>query len=563
MVVYPELTVVFSGLVSSRFAQRALFTTLLWLAGLAVGSGVGAGEIRFRDIGEAWGIRFRHHNGRTGEFYMPETVGAGVVLFDYDSDGDNDIFLVDSGELPGYEGEPWSSILYRNDTGRFVDVTERSGIRVAGYGMGATAGDIDGDLDLDLYVTAFGRNQLFRNEGDGTFSDITEQAGVGDDRWSTSAAFGDTDGDGDLDLYVANFVDFTFENNRDCGKSPELRSYCRPQVFEALQDGFFRNRGDGTFVEATEEAGLVAPDGKGLALSFGDIDFDGWLDLYVANDTTPNFLFRNLGDGRFEEIALLSGTAIDDRGEPESGMGVDIGDLDGDGQPEIMVTNFDVETNALYSSMASWNFIDRRYPSGLGEPSLFAVGFGLSFGDFDQDRDLDVVVANGHVIHNIAEWGLGRAFTYRQENHVFSNLGNGVFREVQESGMSISRVSRGLACGDLDGDGDLDLLITNSDEEAEVYENVTPLTGGWLQVDLRARGGNPFGVGSRLELNSPDSSQSREVRTGSSYLSQNAMTAHFGVGDHTGPLQLTVHWPGGEVRVLAAIPSGRRLRVVQ
>ena len=544
-------------MLGSRIWRMRRLGWMVWVAVVTMGLG------RFREVGEPWGLKFQHHFAGTGSFYMVETMGSGVVVWDYDGDGDEDVLFVDSGMLPGYAGEVPRTVLFRNDGGRFVDVTARAGIRVAAYGMGATAGDVDGDGDEDLYVTAFGGNQLFVNQGDGTFVDGTARAGVGFSSWSTSAAFGDVDGDGDLDLYVADYVDFSFAKNIPCGqKERGLRSYCHPDVYEGLPDRFFKNRGDGTFVDATAAAGFAHADGKGLGVIFSDLDGDGRPDLYVANDMTPNFLFHNRGDGTFEEIGLGAGVALSELGSPEAGMGVDAGDLEGDGRPDVMVTNLDLQGSAVYSNQGGNVFLNARYPSGLAQPSIHNVGFGVAFADFDQDGDLDVVVANGHIIHNVELTGTGT--TYKQKNQLFENLGPerpGKFREVVDSGLDVVRSSRGLAVGDLDGDGDLDLAINNSNDLCEVYENLGP-TGHALTIDLDdPTDANHAGIGARLEVEVAGRRQVREVRTASSYLSQNALTAHFGLGAATGVDRLTVRWPDGTVQVLRDLPADRRLAV--
>jgi hypothetical protein len=507
---------------------------------------------------------------------MPESVVGGVVIFDYDGDGDPDAFFVDGGRLPGYQGEEPRSRLFRNDCGRFVDVTDRSGIEVAGYGSGGVAGDVDGDGDMDLYVTELGANQLFENRGDGTFTDATERSGAADPAWSTSATFFDADRDGDLDLYVANYVAFTLKGHRSCG-APDRgidSAYCHPDAYPGLQDRFYRNLGPDRegprFEDATEAAGLGGADRAALGVIAGDLDGDGWPDFYVANDAEPNLLFRNRRDGSFEDLSALSGTSHGDGGKAEGSMGVDLGDADGDGRLDLVVTNFEIETNALYRNLGGGLFTDARFATGIAAGTLTSLAFGVAFADLDHDRDLDLAVANGHILDN-AELFNPKS-RHAQPNQLYENLG-GRFREVDAAaaGMTAVRVSRGLAHGDLDGDGDLDLVIVNQDDLAEVYENLAGSdAGGWLQVDLAsATGATPHGVGARLEVTVPGAAgggpapvQAREVRTGSSYLSQSAMTAHVGLGAAE-TATLTVRWPSGEARRIEGLPASRRVVVFE
>ena len=541
------------GAAVNRRSALPLSAALLALSTTAAAEG-----IRFREVSESWQIDFRHHHGGSGERYMVETMVGGVVLFDFDRDGDNDLFFVDGGELPGYSGPTPRSRLFRNDGGgRFVDFTEAAGIEVDGYGCGGSAADYDGDGDLDLYVTLFGENRLFRNDG-GHFVEVGAQAGVADELWSASAGFADVDRDGDLDLYVANYVNFGFDNHRFCGDEEKgTRGYCHPGAYEGLPDRFYRNLGDGRFREETGAAGLEHEGEAGLGLVFGDLDDDGWPDLYVANDADPNFFFRNKGDGTFEDLSLLSGTAYSDAGSPEAGMGVDLADFDLDGRLDIFVTNFELETNALYRNLGTGLFTDSRFTSNIAEPSLLKLAFGVAAADYDQDRDLDLVIANGHILDNAAE--MNSRSEYAQPNQTMVNDGRGRFSELIDDGMDAVRVSRGLSTGDLDGDGDLDLAIVNSNDVAEVYENVGA-RGGWLQARLVGRSGNAWGIGARLalELEGAGPTQIREVRTASSYLSQGALDTHFGLGEAPRAERLTVRWPSGRSSEYRRLAAGKR-----
>ncbi len=540
-------------------AGRCSSSRLLLIAGLALAGEARGDDAWFRDAAEEWGVEFRHHHGGSGRRYMVETMSGGVAIVDYDGDGDLDLFFVDGGVLPGYEGEAPSSRLLRNDGGRFVDVTEGSGLEVAGYGMGVAVGDADGDGRVDLYVTAYGANQLFRNRGDGSFEDVSETSGLADPLWSASAAFVDADLDGDLDLYVGNYLDFDLEKHRECRDANNGEPiYCPPKTYPGVPDRFYRNDGGGVFTSAREEAGLVPSENMAaLGVVVGDVDVDGWPDLYIANDEEPNLLFLARGGGRFEDQGLLSGSALSERGSVEAGMGVDLGDIDGDGLPDIVVTNFEKESNGLYRNLGGGLFIDQRYPANIAESSLLMLGFGVALADLDHDRDLDLLIGNGHVRDNADDFGDS---SYAQRNQVLVNDGRGRFTEVPQPGFGPPRVTRGLAYGDLDRDGDLDFVAVSSNDRAEALENLAA-NGDWLQIDLVGAGANPQALGARLVLHLDGEAIHREVRTTASYLSQNSNVVHYGLGDSEVADRVDVTWPRGQRQRLVALPSNRFVRL--
>jgi len=504
----------------------------------------------FEDATAATGIAFRNFNGATGQKYMPETLGSGVCVFDYDGDGRQDLYFVQSGRLPGYQpppGVPVRSALYRNlGTGRFAEVTDSAGVGGPDrYGFGCSAADIDGDGDRDLYVTYYGPNVLYRNNGDGTFTDITAAAGVGDARWGASAAFADADGDGDLDLYVANYVDYDLRNDLYCGENrPGWRTVCHPKNFDSQPDVFYRNRGDGTFEDASRAAGIVDTTGKGLGVVWGDYDGDGDQDIYVANDDTPNFLWRNRGDGTFDEVGQLAGVALSEDGVPQAGMGTDMADYDGDGRLDIFVTNLAEETNELFHNDGGGLFSDRTFSSGLGAPSLLDLGFGTFFFDPDQDGDLDLFIANGHIIDNIALYN--DTITFEQPLRLYLNRGDGHFVLAAPAGSPFEgvHVGRGAVPFDIDDDGDDDIVVAQNDRPALVLRCAGPPRAHWLTLTLSGASPNRDAVGALVRVETGDRRLIRYARTGMSYLSQGDRRLHFGLGDVERPVRVVVAWPG-------------------
>ena len=537
------------------------------LAGLLCAAVPGSARTQwFVEAAEEAGIDFRHENGATPEKYMPETMSGGGLFFDYDGDGWLDVFLVNGGSfVDAGAAAAAAHRLYRNDgDGTFTDHSAGSGIGVSGYGMGACAADYDNDGDVDLYVTSMGPNRLYRNEGDGRFADVTEAAGAGYDLWSSSCAFGDVDNDGDGDLYVVNYVDFAVDNNKPCVHTGDVPVYCHPNVYNGRSDVLFRNDGDGAFTDVSRASGVHHAGGKGLGVVFADYDRDGWTDIYVANDSVPNFLFHNRGDGAFEEVALFAGVAVDRAGEPLAGMGTDMGDVDGDGLPDAFVTNLATQTHNLYTNLGAGLFMDSTYESGAGRATLPFVGFGTVFADFDNDGDLDIAVANGEVIDNVALFQDNR--TYPQRNLLLDNDGTGRFTDVgPESGpgFALEKVGRALAAGDIDNDGDQDLLVVNVGQTTDLLRNDGENAGGSILVRTVGTGSNRDGVGAELTLRVGDRRLVRHVKAGSSYLAQSDLRVHFGLGAAERAERLEIRWPGGNVDVIEDIAAGRIVTVLE
>jgi len=518
----------------------------------------------FVEISSEVGIDFVHVHSGTGEKNFIETMGGGAVLLDHDDDGDLDAYLVQSGALPGSGAEDLPSVLYRNlGDGRFERAV--AGVDNLGrYGQGASAADFDNDGLVDLYVTNFGSNRLFHNLGDGTFEDVTVRAGVGDDLWSVSAAWGDFDGDGLLDIYVVNYVDFTMDNNRWCGRrSDDIRAYCHPDQYNGVQPHLYKNRGDGTFADQTEPAGLLETVGKGLGVVASDFDGDGDLDLFGANDSTINYLWRNVGQGRFEDWSLLAGAGYNEDGKEQACMGADAGDFDRDGRMDLFTTNLDLEYNTLYKNADKLSFIDVSFQSGITESHLLYVGFGTEFLDVDLDGWLDVVVVNGHVIDNVAD--MNDSLTHAQPKSLYRNLDGRRFVEVSDgiAAFNRDRVSRGLAVGDIDGDGDLDLLVGSNNEAAELLRNDGTGAGHFLVVRTEGRASNRQGIGALLRLRVGDATQTEEVRAGTSYGSSSDPRVTFGLGAATRIDELEIRWPSGQVDVHSDLPADRWITVYE
>lgn len=520
----------------------------------------------FLDVTNAAGLRFLHQNSATADKFLPETMGSGAAFLDFDSDGFLDVFLVNGGWMPGTDKErAFAHALYRNQRdGTFRDVTPSAGIRNTAYGMGVAVGDTDNDGYVDLFISYFGgANVLYHNNGDGTFADVTGKAGVGGPgQWSTSSAFLDYDNDGWLDLWTTRYVDFTIEKNKICGPFAEkgIRGYCTPQVYDGLSNLLYRNNHDGTFTDVSERAGLSRLKGKGLGIAVTDYDKDGFVDVYIANDSVANFLFHNNRDGTFTDVALEAGVALDENGQPQAGMGTVAGDIDLDGFPDLLVTNLDFEYLAVYRNLRNAIFEDASARTGMQLATRAYVGFGIGLLDFDNDQDLDVLVANGHILDNAPL--IREGATFKQRKLLFENTG-GRFREVAAShgaALSAPQVSRGLAIGDFDNDGFQDALVTNNGGTPMLLRN-SGNRSAWLAVALEGRAANRQGIGAVVEIKAGTRTVRKEVSATGSYLSSHDPRVHFGLGDYAGPIELTVTWPGGKVQRLAGVQPRQILKV--
>ena len=515
----------------------------------------------FVDVAEKVGITLMNVHGGATKDYILEANGNGAAFFDYDKDGDVDALIVNGSTLENYKkgGDPMVA-LYRNDNGRFVDVTEAARLKKSGWGMGACVADYDNDGYSDVYITAFGPNVMFRNNGDGTFSDVTGKARVGDSRWGTNCAFGDYDRDGDVDLYVANYVNFDEKTVKPRGSNDNCRYmgvdvFCGPIGLSGQPDVLYRNNGDGTFMDVTEKAGIRDPNYYGFGVLFSDFDNDGWPDIYVANDSQPNLLFHNKRDGTFSEVGLLSGSALNEAGRAQSGMGVAAGDYDGNGYLDIFVTNFARDTNTLYKNLGNMFFIDTTVAAGLGEISLSHLGWGANFADFDNDGLPDIFVANGHVYPQVDALKVGQ--TYLQRKEVYRNLGNGKFEEVAHSSpdLLMGKSSRGSAVADYDNDGDLDVLVVNLNDRPSLYRNDANNKNHWIAFRLEGTRSNRDAIGARIEIETNGKKKVSEVRSGGSYLSHDDLRVHFGLGDATAVDHVRIRWPNGNTQELGGFDA--------
>ena len=523
--------------------------------------------VAFENIAAAAGVTFTHINGASADKYLVETMGSGALFFDYDNDGWIDLFLVDGGSIADNAVSSHARHrLFRNaGKGVFKDATESSGIRHQEYGMGACAGDVDNDGRIDLYITNYGPNVLYRNGGNGVFTDVTRAAGVGLAGWSTSCAFLDIDGDGDLDLFVTNYLDAPKTNNRFCGDPQRrIRVYCHPLVYPAVANVLYRNDGKGAFTDVSAETGLNKYLGNGLGVAVGDYDDDGRPDVFVANDSVPNFLFHNEGGRRFSEIGLLAGVAVARDGKPRAGMGTEFADYNGDGRLDLVVTNHEFETTSLFRNDGGSSFVDTTLDAGISSATLPFVGFGVGFFDFDNDADLDLSIVNGHVIDNTALFRAGS--THAQRKLLFQNTNGRRFAEIsQQSGSGFAKdgVGRTLIGGDIDNDGDIDLVVTNNGGAAEILRNTGGNARNAIEIRVVGTRSNRDGLGARLTITAGGRTQVREIKSGSSYLGQNDLRAHVGLGEATRVDRIDVRWPAGQTESIRDVAANQIVTVTE
>jgi len=528
----------------------------------------------FRNVAESKGINFRHRSSATPRKYLPETMGSGVALFDFNGDGRLDVFFsngakihdpMPKGALPLKESADYWNRLYRQEKdGLFTDVTVDSGLKGEGYNTGVAVGDYDNDGDPDLFVGGVGRNWLYRNNGEGTFFDVTEQAGVKGSGWASSSAFVDYDEDGFLDLVVGRYLEWDFDKDIYCGER-KVRAYCHPKYFGRISPLLFHNERNGKFTDATAESGLAAYPGKALGVGIADIDRDGRTDIFIANDGMEQFLLRNQGKGKFEESAIISGVAMDQDGNSYAGMGVDVSDYNNDGLPDVIVTNLSNEVYALYKNEGNGSFSYVSADTGLAKISLLFAGWGLRFMDYDNDRWRDLFIIQGHVLDTIEI--TSPHLRYAQPPFLLRNQGGKTFANVSaQSGEAFIKpsVGRGLAVGDIDNDGDEDVVVSVLDGPASVFLNDGGnARGNWIIVDPAGTKSNRDGIGAEITLTTASGSQFATVTTTSSYQSASDHRVHFGLGKDSSIPKIEIRWPSGTLQTLANVPVNQILEVVE
>lgn len=552
----------------------AVILTVLVLVPIATMVGTSSGSpaastVIFRDVTQQSGIRFVHNNGAFGKKFLPETLGPGVAFIDYDDDGWPDIFLVNGMDWPGHAQRHTTPKLYHNNhDGTFSDVTHKAGLDVEMYGMGVAVGDYDNDGFDDLFVTAFGQSRLFHNNGNGTFTDVTQKAGLrGPRELSTSAAWVDYDKDGRLDLVVANYVQWTEQTDLYCTLDGKSKSYCTPESYKGTAVRLWHNRGDGTFEEVSQKAGLGEPTSKTMGIAVLDYDDDGWPDLLLSNDTQPNKLYRNNGNGTFSEKGVIAGIAFSEDGVARAGMGVDVADYDHSGRPSLMITNFSNQMLSLYHNEGKGLFVDDAPQSAIGRATLLTLGFGCFFFDYDLDGWTDIFIANGHIDPDIQK--VQANVKYAMPPHLFRNLGKGKFEEVTNSmgaAFIAPRVGRGAAYADINNDGRLDLLLATNGGPAYLFRNQAQAGSAAnrsLRLKLVGTKSNKDGIGAVVRLSSGGETQTQMLRSGSSYLSSSELILTFGLAQHDKADAIEIRWPSGQVDRLSNVTVGQTVTVTE
>jgi enediyne biosynthesis protein E4 len=545
-------------------------------AGLHLPAFTGESTVRFVDATDAVKLDFRHAASPTSSKFLIETMGGGVALFDYDNDGRLDIFLTNgarlddtmmAGSAPN-KADPkyWNRLYHQEPDGRFIDVTERSGLSGAAqnrYSMGVAVGDFDNDGFEDVYVTAFGRNTLYRNNRNGTFTDVTERAGVGADGWSTSAGFFDYDNDGYLDLFVCRYLTWSFQKNRYCGEhAPGQRAYCHPDNFDGVTNILYHNNGDGTFTDVSQKAGIANLEGKGLGVAFADYDGDGRTDVYVANDSVRCFLYRNEGSGRFAEVGMSAGVGLNEDGKTFAGMGTDFSDYDNDGRPDIIVTDLSNERYMLFRNTGDGAFAEMTNSAGLGAATLAYSGWSTRLLDYDNDGWKDLFVAQGHVLDTIESTAPN--LRYRQPALLLKNARGRFVRTPAESLPGALWAGRGAAFGDIDNDGDVDIVVANLNDRAYVLRNEGGNRNHWLAIEPAGRKSNRDGIGCRIQVVSKSGlAQFFEINTAVGYLSASDKRLIVGLGGDDSASLVEIRWPSGTVQRFENVRAGQRLKAIE
>jgi enediyne biosynthesis protein E4 len=533
---------------------------------IAFPSAASAPGFHFTDVTAQAGIQFHHNSGAYGGKLLPETLGSGCAFLDYDADGWQDILLVNAMDWPGHKRQRSTLRLYRNNrNGTFTDVTKSAGLDIEMYGMGIAVGDYNNDGFPDVLITCVGQSRLFQNTGKGTFTDVTRASGLlGHQGFSTSAVWFDYDRDGLLDLFICNYVRWSPDHDVFCSLDGKHKSYCTPEAYRGDTCWLFHNRGNGTFEDVTAASGIFDSSSKSLGVAILDFDQDGWPDLFVANDTQPNKLYRNLGNGKFKDVAVDTGLAFSAEGKARAGMGVDVGDFENSGRPGIVVTNFDNEMIGLYRSSRPGVYDDISVAAGIGLPSRNTLGFGCAFFDVDLDGTLDLAVSNGHIddtVRNIR----GNA-GYAQPSQLFLNSGSGKFRDVAAEiggGFDQPKVGRGLAYADFDNDGDLDLLLTTNNGQAYLYRNDQSAGNRSIRFHLIGTKSNRDAIGAIVRVYSGGVTQTRTVRGGSSYLSQSELPVTFGIGKRDKIERVTIEWPSGHSEEFKDLLGGKPYQSIE